>query len=358
LHGNLLEVRNIFKDNEDSNIQKILRLQWISNKLINNVLGAAIDFYNTHGQKEGIEIIELIWQKADQNTCDFICSTEYNLAEGGNVSTINMLRQGRTNDSNKDILEAVIQEMEECKRVIGLDYKLREAIKNLDVDQVKAALESCGKDVKSVLERKVYWHGTGNVDALLVCPLKVKYSEKLDQEDVEKIKEITKLLWNGASSNVRDFWLKDNMVDERGQSTGDNYIIAAIKGQQEFYVEEGIADEEWLGDFIQEVKDYKKSREEELSKRVEDIEEKEPIADNETPGNSDTTFWSKHKGKIALDATVVCTAGAIAAYVLAYPAVALALTALAAVILMGAGIAKVLEDPSVEGLSTSKGQGA
>lgn len=33
---------------------------------------------------------------------------------------------------------------------------------------------------------------------------------------------------------------------------------------------------------------------------------------------------------------------------LAYPAVALALTVLAAVILMGAGIAKVLEDPSVE----------
>jgi hypothetical protein len=131
LHGNLLEVRNIFKDNEDSNIQKILRLQWTSNKLINNVLGVAIDFYNTHGQKEGIEIIKLIWQKADQNTCDVLCSTEYNLAEDGNVSTINMLRQGRTNDSNKDILEEVIQEMEEYKRVMGLDYNLREAIKIL-----------------------------------------------------------------------------------------------------------------------------------------------------------------------------------------------------------------------------------
>lgn len=131
LHGNLLEVRNIFKDNEDSNIQKILRLQWTSNKLINNVLGVAIDFYNTHGQKEGIEIIKLIWQKADQNTCDVLRSTEYNLAEGGNVSTINMLRQGRTNDSNKDILEEVIQEMEEYKTVMGLDYNLREEIKIL-----------------------------------------------------------------------------------------------------------------------------------------------------------------------------------------------------------------------------------
>ncbi|OAM01657.1 ankyrin repeat domain-containing protein [Wolbachia endosymbiont of Dactylopius coccus] len=73
-----------------------------------------------------------------------------------------------------------------------------------------------------------------------------------------------------------------------------------------------------------------------------------PTTDSKTPEKNDTTFWSEHKGKIALGATVVCTAGAIAAYMLAYPAVALALAVLAAVILMGAGIAKVLEDPSAE----------
>ncbi|MFP3016443.1 MAG: ankyrin repeat domain-containing protein [Wolbachia sp.] len=67
----------------------------------------------------------------------------------------------------------------------------------------------------------------------------------------------------------------------------------------------------------------------------------------QTPEKNDTTFWSKHKGKIALGVTGLCVAGAVAAYMLAYPAVALALTVLAAVILMGA-IAKVLEDPSVE----------
>ncbi|WP_341822498.1 hypothetical protein [Wolbachia endosymbiont (group A) of Clivina fossor] len=73
-----------------------------------------------------------------------------------------------------------------------------------------------------------------------------------------------------------------------------------------------------------------------------------PTTGNKTPENNDTTFWSEHKGKIALGVTGLCVAGAVAAYVLAYPAVALALTALAAVILMGAGIAKVLEDPSVD----------
>jgi hypothetical protein len=69
---------------------------------------------------------------------------------------------------------------------------------------------------------------------------------------------------------------------------------------------------------------------------------------NKIPEKNDTTFWSEHKGKIALSVVGLCAAGAVAAYVLAYPAVVLALAVLAAVILMGAGIAKVLEDPSVE----------
>ena len=75
---------------------------------------------------------------------------------------------------------------------------------------------------------------------------------------------------------------------------------------------------------------------------------KEKGQNSESTEKNDTTFWSEHKGKIALGVTGLCVAGAVAAYVLAYPAVALALTVLAAVILMGAGIAKVLEDPSVE----------
>ncbi len=375
LHGNLLEVRNIFKDNEDSNIQKILRLKWTSNELINSVLRVAIDFYNTHGQKEGIEIIELIWQKADQGTRDFLCREEYNLAAGGSVNVINMLRdlqeQGRTNDSNE-----VIQEMEEHKRVMALGYNLREAIMSLNVNQVKVALENCDTDIEKVLMRKVYWNG-GGIDALLVFPLKVKYKRNLDKEEFEKVKEITKLLWDKASPDVRNFWLESCITNEEGQVTGDNYIIDSLEERQRMYA--NMAGEGWLEDFIQEVKDYRQQRDielndpilEEADKQILELTKQEslltapiainttePTTDNNPPEKNDTTFWSKHKGKIALGAAVVCTAGAVAAYVLAYPTVALALAVFAAVILMGAGIAKVLEDPSVEGLSTSKEQRA
>ncbi len=64
---------------------------------------------------------------------------------------------------------------------------------------------------------------------------------------------------------------------------------------------------------------------------------------NKTPEKNNTTFWSEHKWKIALSVVGLCTAGAIAAYMLAYPAVALALTVLATVILIGAGIDKFCE---------------
>ncbi|WP_182320322.1 ankyrin repeat domain-containing protein [Wolbachia pipientis] len=46
---------------------------------------------------------------------------------------------------------------------------------------------------------------------------------------------------------------------------------------------------------------------------------------NKTPAKNDTTFLSKHKGKIALGVVGLCVVGAIAAYVLAYPVVALVL---------------------------------
>ncbi|CAG5057334.1 unnamed protein product [Parnassius apollo] len=64
-------------------------------------------------------------------------------------------------------------------------------------------------------------------------------------------------------------------------------------------------------------------------------------ASGQTPEKNYTNFCGKHKGKIALGVTGLCAAGAFAAYMLAYPVVALALAVLAAVILMGAGIAKV-----------------
>lgn len=213
----------------------------------------------------------------------------------------------------------------------------------------------CTQDLK-IVQEMFNSNGNDGIQAALrheraqtILYLAITYLETVveDKEKLEKSVKIIKLLWDKTSPDVRNSWLEDCMVNKEGQNTGGNYMLDSLEKRQEMYG--NIAGEGWVKDFIQEVKDYKKSREEELSKRVlEDIEEKEPIAGNETPGNSDTTFWSKHKGKIALGVTGLCVAGAIAAYMLAYPAVALALTVLAAVILMGAGIAKVLEDPSVE----------
>lgn len=98
-------------------------------------------------------------------------------------------------------LETVIQEMEEHKRVMDLSSILRDAIKSLNVNQVEAALENCGENVQSVLDRIVYWVD-GDVDAFLVYPLEVKYSKELNQEDVEKIKEIFELMFNAASPQL------------------------------------------------------------------------------------------------------------------------------------------------------------
>ncbi|WP_353270429.1 hypothetical protein [Wolbachia endosymbiont (group A) of Myopa testacea] len=142
--------------------------------------------------------------------------------------------QRETGLSDIPALKTVIQEMEEHRRVMNLNIELRLAIISLDVNQVKAALENYGTDAARVLEREVYWNN-GGVDAFLVYPLKVKYSKELNQEDVEKIKEITKLLWDKASPDVRNSWLEDYMVNREGQSTGGNYIIDSLEKQQEMY---------------------------------------------------------------------------------------------------------------------------
>ncbi|QTP63154.1 hypothetical protein HUB95_03965 [Wolbachia endosymbiont of Ceratosolen solmsi] len=53
-------------------------------------------------------------------------------------------------------LVQVVQKIEDHKWVMDLDSNLQEAIENLDIDQVKAALENCGEDVERVLERERY----------------------------------------------------------------------------------------------------------------------------------------------------------------------------------------------------------
>jgi len=125
------------------------------------------------------------------------------------------------------------------------------------------------------------------------------------------------------------------------------------------WAEEHQSDPKIKKEDMEEIINTLKAPSEEKKQNSESTGKQLPVnGSNKTPEKNNTTFWSEHKWKIALSVVGLCTAGAIAAYMLAYPAVALALTVLAAVILMGAGIAKVLEDPSVEGLSTSKGQGA
>lgn len=54
--------------------------------------------------------------------------------------------------------------------------------------------------------------------------------------------------------------------------------------------------------------------------------------------------WSEHKGKIALGVAGLCMIGAVAAYMLAYPIIALALTISAIAISMVASIVKVYEE--------------
>ncbi|WP_353277466.1 hypothetical protein [Wolbachia endosymbiont (group A) of Agelastica alni] len=343
-------VQDIFEDedNEYDDIQAALRHKgtFVGNE--DTILDLAIVRLNIAVEAQAqVKIIKLIWEGANQETRDSVC-----------CRAIDSFLGLQKDLNNIPALETVIEEIEEHKRVMDLDIALRRAIRSLDVDQVKATLENCGEDVERVLEREVYWNG-GSVDALLVYPLLVDYERNLGKEESKKIKEITKLLWDKASPDVRNSWLEDHMVNGEGQNTGDNYIIDSLERQQEMY--DNIAGERWLEDFIQEVQDYKTNREielnepilEEVDKQALELVKEEslltaPTAGNITPEKNDTTFWSEHKGKIALGGTGLCVAGAVAVYVLAYPVVALALTVLAAVILMGAGIAKVLEDPSVE----------
>ncbi|MFP3026446.1 MAG: hypothetical protein ACEY3L_09470 [Wolbachia sp.] len=400
------EVQTIFNNKEYDDIQAVLRELIPENGAIDSIL-SYVTYRDEDNEENKVKIIKLIWGKADQKTCDFLCCHNVvNLFEGRPhfMNTINDLKHFQQkidpNNTEYSALAQVIQEMEEHKRVKDFNSELILAIKSLNVNQVKAALENCGEDVKSVLERKVYWNN-GGVDALLVFPLIVDYKRNLDKEEFEKIKEITKLLWDKASPDVRNFWLKGYVVNREGKNTGDNYIIAFLEERQERYA--NITGEGWLEDFIQEVKDYKKDREIELNEPVlKEIEEEERIAQNDreivlqeelgqnasissinttipgddgaslqgdekedtvgattvtstngnkTPKKNDTNFLSEHKGKISLGVVGLCAVGAVAAYVLAYPAVALALAVLAAVILMGAGIAKVcekVENPSVD----------
>ncbi|WP_065106822.1 MULTISPECIES: hypothetical protein [unclassified Wolbachia] len=368
-NGNFQEVQNVLDNNEHNDIQAVLSHEWT----LTSDKGTILDFVMCCSItiKAQVEIIEQIWKEADQKTRDFLCNTEYDLARGDSVNTINMLRglQERTNDSNNGpVLGKVIQEMEEHKRVMDLGSNLEEAIENLDIDQVKAALENCGENAARVLELGVYWND-GSIDALLVCPLLTNYDRELNQEDVEKIKESFKLMFDAASPGLLGF-----------EPNGNNYVMSKLVRAQKYLAKIPGVGEQCFQDLIQEFEEklskdtldnaktddqiaWDKAYATRFSQEInhdlfendefnafmddtdlgQDTENSALTADNKTPEKNETTFWSEHKGKISLGVGGLCAVGAVAAYVLAYPAVALALTVLAAVILIGAGIAKVCE---------------
>ncbi|WP_341824294.1 hypothetical protein [Wolbachia endosymbiont (group A) of Udea olivalis] len=240
-NGNFQEVQNVLDNNEHNDIQAVLSHEGT----LTSDKGTILDFVMCCSItiKAQVEIIEQIWKEADQKTRDFLCNTEYDLAGGDSVNTINMLRglQERTNDSNNGpVLGKVIQKIEDHKWVMDLDSNLQEAIENLDIDQVKAALENCGEDVERVLEREVYW-SSGRVDALLVYPLKVEYSEELNQEDVEKIKESFKLMFDAASPGLLGF-----------EPNGNNYVMDKLTCAQKRFAKIPGVGEQCFQDLIQE----------------------------------------------------------------------------------------------------------
>ncbi|WP_265023909.1 hypothetical protein [Wolbachia endosymbiont (group A) of Epagoge grotiana] len=376
-NGNFQEVQNVLDNNEHNDIQAVLSHEGT----LTSDKGTILDFVMCCSItiKAQVEIIEQIWKEADQKTRDFLCNTEYDLVGGDSVNTINMLRglQERTNDSNNGpVLGKVIQKIEDHKWVMDLDSNLQEAIENLDIDQVKAALENCGEDVERVLEREVYW-SSGRVDALLVYPLKVEYSEELNQEDVEKIKESFKLMFDAASPGLLGF-----------EPNGNNYVMDKLTCAQKRFAKIPGVGEQCFQDLIQEFEEKLSKNELDNAKTDDQIAwDKEyatrfsqeinqdpsenddlnfiddtdldqntvnsaPTADNKTPEKNDTNFWSEHKGKIALGVVGLCVVGAIAAYVLAYPVVALVLEVLAvsalAVLAYIGGVCEKSESPNTK----------
>ncbi|OAB81112.1 hypothetical protein WSTR_04630 [Wolbachia endosymbiont of Laodelphax striatellus] len=78
-----------------------------------------------------------------------------------------------------------------------------------------------------------------------------------------------------------------------------------------------------------------------LSKTTEEVKSSVSI---DTSEKSDATFWSKHKGKIALSIVTLFAAGAVTAFMFDLPIVALVLVASAAFTLMAIGIDKICEN--------------
>ncbi|WP_353281023.1 hypothetical protein [Wolbachia endosymbiont (group B) of Cyclophora punctaria] len=185
-----------------------------------------------------------------------------------------------------------MQKVKNLKRISDLHHKLRQTIDYLDVKKVKAVLEDCDTNLAMILNRPIH---SQSKTTLLLYPLQVGLNKRyigdgkrLKQEDLRNIKEITKLLWDKASPEIRDFWFKFHQ-DQQEESTKDTKatfeahlkkaspdirdlwlkyqrvpenqdaaVIKLLKGEQQRHAK--IGSEKWLEDFIQEVKDYKEQK--------------------------------------------------------------------------------------------------
>lgn len=80
-----------------------------------------------------------------------------------------------------------------------------------------------------------------------------------------------------------------------------------------------------------------------LTTPLKTAEDVKPSVSIDTSEKSDATFWSKHKGKIALSIVTLFAVVAVTAFMFDLPIVALVLVASAIVTLMAIGIDKICE---------------
>lgn len=305
--NNLKKVRNILNSNPNSDVQKALKSKFSDNYTI-------LDFA-IFTQKQAGDIIKALWQKADQETRILLSNSAIKLANKSSdynvkkfIPEVKDYNRKYTEKATKQTYEEsnqkngicgrAIQKVENLKRISDLHYKLRQAIDYLDVKKVKAVLEDCDTNLAMILNRPIH---SQSKTTLLLYPLQVGLNKRyigdgkrLKQEDLRNIKEITKLLWDKASPDIRNFWFKFHQDQQEESTKGtkatfeahlkkappdirdlwlkyqrvpenqDAAVIKLLKGEQQRHAK--IGSEKWLEDFIQEVKGYteQKSIEENL----------------------------------------------------------------------------------------------
>lgn len=309
VNSNLREVLSILeKINSEEGIdytQEVLRSKFDGNYTI-------LDFAILQREKD---IVKALWQEANEDTRVFLSDSAIKSANYSSNFDLKKIipeienynrkctekatkRTYEASHQKNDIRDRAMQKVENLGRIGTLHCKLCEAIDYLDVKKVKAVLEDYDTNLAMILNRPIH---SQSKTTLLLYPLQVGLNKRyigdgkgLKQEDLRNIKEITKLLWDKASPDIRDFWFKFHqdqqeestkntkttfeahlknaspdirdlwLKNQRAPENQDAAVIKLLKGEQQRHAK--IGSEKWLEDFIQEVKDYteQKSIEENL----------------------------------------------------------------------------------------------